>query len=147
MKQREDALRPEKPWILNLLSQRGPRLFQVQKDENNFPGGSDRKESAHNAGDRGAIPGVGRSPGRGCDNPLQYSDLENPHGQRSLAGYSPWGCKDSDATERPSPASMAAVDIGPALVCEAATCYRGKLKHRLSNLPKATQLGGSSARN
>ena len=94
-----------------------------------------------------AIPGVGRSPGRGCDNPLQYSDLENPHGQRSLAGYSPWGCKDSDATERPSPASMAAVDIGPALVCEAATCYRGKLKHRLSNLPKATQLGGSRARN
>ena len=33
-------------------------------------------------------------------NPLQYSCLENPHGQRSLAGYSPWGCKESDTTER-----------------------------------------------
>ena len=31
---------------------------------------------------------------------LQYSCLENPHGQRSLAGYSPWGCKESDTTEQ-----------------------------------------------
>ena len=31
---------------------------------------------------------------------LQYSCLENPHGQRSLAGYSPWGCKESDMTEQ-----------------------------------------------
>ena len=38
--------------------------------------------------------------GGGHDNPLQYSSLENPHGQRSLAGYSPWGCKKSDTTER-----------------------------------------------
>ena len=54
-----------------------------------FPGGSDGKESAHNAGDLGSIPGLGRSPGGGHDNPLQYSCLENPHGQRSLAGYRP----------------------------------------------------------
>ena len=40
------------------------------------------------------------SPGRGHGNPLQYSCLENPHGQRSLVGYSPWGCKESDMTER-----------------------------------------------
>ena len=33
-------------------------------------------------------------------NPLQYSCLKNPRGQRSLAGYSPWGCKESDTTER-----------------------------------------------
>ena len=33
-------------------------------------------------------------------NPLQYSCLENPHGQSSLAGYSPWGCKGSDTTEQ-----------------------------------------------
>ena len=33
-------------------------------------------------------------------NPLQYSCLENPHGQRSLVGYSPWGYKESDTTER-----------------------------------------------
>ena len=38
-----------------------------------FPGGSDGKESAFNAGDLGSIPGVGRSPGRGHGNPLQYS--------------------------------------------------------------------------
>ena len=39
------------------------------------------------------------SPGEGHGNPLQYSCLEDPHGQRSLAGYSSWGCKDSDRTE------------------------------------------------
>ena len=33
-------------------------------------------------------------------NPLQYSCLENPHGQRSLVGYSPWGRKESDMTEQ-----------------------------------------------
>ena len=56
-----------------------------------------------NAGDRrdtGLIPGLGRSPGGGHDNPLQYSCLENPHGQRSLVGYSPWGHKESDMTEK-----------------------------------------------
>ena len=42
-----------------------------------FPGGSDGKESAHNAGDPGSIPGSGRSPGEGNGNPLQYSCLEN----------------------------------------------------------------------
>ena len=39
------------------------------------------------------IPGSGRSPGGGNGNPFQYSCLENPHGQRSLAGYSLWGPK------------------------------------------------------
>ena len=46
-----------------------------------FPGGSDGKESTCNAGvsrDPGSIPGWGRSPGKGNDNPLQYSCLENP---------------------------------------------------------------------
>ena len=42
-----------------------------------FPGGSDGKASAHNAGDPGLIPGSGRSPGEGNGNPLQYSYLEN----------------------------------------------------------------------
>ena len=65
-----------------------------------FPGGSDSQESAYNAGGLGLIPGLGRSPGGGHGNPLQYSCLENPHGQRSLAVYSPWGCKESDTTER-----------------------------------------------
>ena len=44
--------------------------------------------------------GLGRSPGGGHGNPLQYSCLKNPHGQRSLAGYKPWGHKESDMTER-----------------------------------------------
>ena len=43
-----------------------------------FPGGSGSKESACNAGDLGSIPGLGRSPGGGHGNPLQYSCLENP---------------------------------------------------------------------
>ena len=43
-----------------------------------FPGGSEDKVSACNAGDLGSIPGLGRSPGEGNDNPLQYSCLENP---------------------------------------------------------------------
>ena len=43
-----------------------------------FPGGSDGKESAHNVGDPGSIPGLGRSFAEGKGNPFQYSYLENP---------------------------------------------------------------------
>ena len=56
-------------------------------------------ESACSAGDPDSIPGLGKSCGEGNDNPLQYSWLENPHGQRSLVGYSPWGRKEADMTE------------------------------------------------
>ena len=59
------------------------------------------KESNRNVEDRGSIPGSGRTPGRGYGNPLQCSCLENPRGQRSLVGCSPWGCRELDATERP----------------------------------------------
>ena len=45
---------------------------------NNFPGGSDGKASAYNAGDPSSTPGLGRSPGEGNGNPLQYSCLKNP---------------------------------------------------------------------
>ena len=55
--------------------------------------------NAQDIKDAGSIPGLGRSPGKGQGNPLQYSCLENPHGQRSLAGYGPWGHKESDMTE------------------------------------------------
>ena len=65
----------------------------------NFPGGSDIKESACKVGDLGSIPALGRSPGEGNGNPLQYSCLENPHGQWSLVNYSLWGRKESDTTE------------------------------------------------
>ena len=62
------------------------------------------KESACNAGDLGLIPGSGRSPGGGHGNLLQCSCLENPHGQRSLAGCSPWGRAGLDTTMRQSQA-------------------------------------------
>ena len=61
-----------------------PREFGYDAGENNgvpytgFSGGSDGKEAACNAGDLGLIPGLGRSPGEGNGNPLQYSCLENP---------------------------------------------------------------------
>ena len=63
-----------------------------------------KKKSVCTVGDLGSIPGLGRSPGGGHSNPLQYSCLENPHGQRSLVGYSPWGHKESDTTEQLSTA-------------------------------------------
>ena len=66
-----------------------------------FPRESD-KVYACNAGATGGaslIPGLGRSPEGGHGNPLQYSGLENPHRERCLLGYSPWGCKESDMTE------------------------------------------------
>ena len=58
------------------------------------------KNPPANAGDTGdvdSIPGLGRSPGRGSS-PLQYSCQEF-HGQRSLAGYSPWGLKELDMAQ------------------------------------------------
>ena len=55
-----------------------------------FPCGSDGKESAWNAGDRDSIPGSRSSPGGGHGNPLQVFLPGESHGQRSLAGYSPW---------------------------------------------------------
>ena len=67
-------------------------------------GSSAGKESTCNVEDQGSIPGTGRSPGGGHGNPLQYSCLENPHEQRSLEGYSPWGHRKSDMTEQLSTA-------------------------------------------
>ena len=63
-----------------------------------FPGGSDGKESACNAGDQGSIPGLGRSPGGGHSNLLQYSCLENPMDRGT---DSPQGHTESDPTEAP----------------------------------------------
>ena len=65
-----------------------------------FSSGSGGKESTFNVGDLGSICGLGRPPGGGHDNPFQYSCLEHLHGQRSLAGYSPWCCLESDTTEQ-----------------------------------------------
>ena len=63
-----------------------------------IPGGSDDKESACNAGDLGLIPGLGRSPGGGHGNPLQYSCLENPWTEEP-GRHSRWGCKELNTTE------------------------------------------------
>ena len=64
-----------------------------------FLGGSDGKASAYNAGNPGSIPGSEGSPGVGNGNPLQLLPGKS-HGWRRLVGYSPWGCKKSDTTER-----------------------------------------------
>ena len=64
------------------------------------PGGSAVKNLPANAGEAGLIPGLGRSPEEGSGNPFHYSCLGKPYGQRSLAGYSPWGYKESDTIER-----------------------------------------------
>ena len=63
-----------------------------------FPGGSDGKESACNAGDLGSIPGLGRCPGEGNGNPLQYSCLENPMDGGAWATV--YGVAEPDTTER-----------------------------------------------
>ena len=63
--------------------------------------GSDGNESAWNAGDLGSIPGLGRSSGEGNGQPTPVFMPGESHGPRSLVGYSPWGCKESDTTERP----------------------------------------------
>ena len=55
--------------------------------------------TARDIRDASLIPGSERSSGGGHGNPLQYFCLENPHGQRSLVGYSSWGHKESDTTE------------------------------------------------
>ena len=68
-----------------------------------FPGGSDgkkKKKICLQCGRLGLNPWVGKIPWREACNPLQYSCLENPHGQRSLAGYSQWDQKESYTTER-----------------------------------------------
>ena len=69
-----------------------------QRLHGGFPGGSVEENLSANTGDMGSVPGLRRSPGEGNGNPLQYSCLEKSHGQRSLAGYSPWGHKESDMT-------------------------------------------------
>ena len=91
--------------------------------------GSDGKESACNAGDLGLIPGLGRSPGGGHGNPLQYSCLEKPHGQKGLVGCSPWGCKELDTTEQLSARMRARAhththpSISPSLIVSLASIF------------------------
>ena len=79
--------------------------FDSRESKEGFPGSSAGEESSCSAGDLGPIPGLGTSPGGGHGNPL-HSILawRIPMDRRSLASYSPWGCKESDMTERLSTA-------------------------------------------
>ena len=61
-----------------------------------FPGSSDGKASAYNAGDLGSIPGSGRSPGEGNGNPLQYACLENSMDGGAWEAIVHGGCKELD---------------------------------------------------
>ena len=79
---------------------RGQRLGARRCSKPLTSGCSEGKVPARNAGDLGPIPVSGHSPGEGNGNPLQYPCLENPMGWKSLVGYSPWGRKESDTTER-----------------------------------------------
>ena len=69
-----------------------PGISQVALVVKKLPANVDRR-------DVGSIPRSGRTPGWGHSNPLQYSCLENPHGQRSLVGHSPVGCKKWNPTK------------------------------------------------
>ena len=84
-------------------------MFQLPLDNDTgflgFPGGSDDKESFCNTGDASSIPGSRRSPEKAMA--THPSVPGESHGQRSLAGYSPWGCKESDVTERLSTHTLA----------------------------------------
>ena len=76
----------------------GIHIIKPQLDPTGFPAGSDSQESACNERP-GFNPWVGKIPWRRACKPLQYSCLENTHGQRCLVGYSPWGHKESDMTD------------------------------------------------
>ena len=98
-------------WLIHIVVWQKPNnILKIKKNKTRqnmkYSGGSDIKESAYNAGDLGSIPGLGRAPRGGHGNPLQYSCLENPQEQKSLAGYSPWGSQKLDMTERPNTAQQ-----------------------------------------
>ena len=74
------------------------KFTHAKGEEQDFPGGSEVKVSAHNAGDLGSIPGLGRFPGEGNGNSLQYSCLDDPM-DGGDCNPSPWGCKELDTTK------------------------------------------------
>ena len=96
------SIRSQSQTQLKLLS--SSSSSSSSKKRKGFPGGASGKEPAYESKRRkrpGFDPWVGKTPAGGHGNSLQYSCLENPHGQRSLAGYSPWDCKELDMTEAP----------------------------------------------
>ncbi|CAI9173973.1 unnamed protein product [Rangifer tarandus platyrhynchus] len=107
MSQRKDSCKGQASRMDSMGLSRKTAEFSLDKEYVilDFPitsvlSGSGGKESSCSVGDPGSVPGLGRSPGEGKGNPLQYSCLGKSHGQRSLVGYSVWGCKESDTTEQ-----------------------------------------------
>ena len=98
-------------------------------------------------GEVGSTPGLGRSPGGGHGNPLQYSCLENPHGQRCMVGYSPCGCKELNMSKRlkHSTSEGRRVD-GPTEEMQMAGSLPEKLLHFLPNENKFGNLCGKTSR-
>ena len=94
---RQDLIRPAlhrgMSWVHSVLKE-GIDLWKSRTLTRGFPVLKDSPVNARGTRELSLIPGSGRSPGEGNGNPLQYSCLENPM-DRSLAGYSPWGCKES----------------------------------------------------
>ena len=107
-------------WAILLWQPHGPML--------GFSGVSDGKESACNMGNLGLIPGLGRSSGGGHGNPLQYSCLENSHGQMSLAGYSQWGRKELDVTEEPTKHGLMYISVSYLIALDR-TQYKANRRH------------------
>ena len=92
-----------------------PILGTLVRTDLGFPSGSDGKESASNAEGTGSIPESGRSRGVGNGNPLSILAKRNPWTE-DLAGYSRWGCKESNTTSTQNLQSrthLAAVDCRP----------------------------------
>ena len=75
------------------------QVFETPKVKLGFLGGSEGKESVWNVGDLDSVPGLGRFPWRREWQPTPVFLCGEYHGLRSLVGYSPWGCKESDTTE------------------------------------------------
>ena len=89
--------------VFLILTHSACSFFQFSSAQHSligFPGSSEVKASASNAGDLGSIPGSGRSPGEGHGNPLQYSRLENPMDRGIWRAEIHGGHKESDTTER-----------------------------------------------
>ena len=100
------------------------RLKEHKMSYSPFLGGSDSKKSTCNVRDLDSNPGLGRSPGGGHGNQLQCSRLKNPHGQRSLGGYSPWGRKELDMTKHTAqPLSVVQVGFPGSSAAKESACH------------------------
>ena len=86
---------------------------QQQLEDEGFPGGSDGIESACNVGDSGLIPGLGRSPGEGNGNPLQYSCLENPMDREAWGATVTKSHEELDMAEQPTVSLSLEDELGP----------------------------------